>query len=252
MHSVLTVILSAVFSATLALAQTAEPPKQKAPTKDDPQGYSKDVLDSKDKDDDSILGHPPAYKPREDKEIKPVEIPPDLNAVIKKQFGPNFHLSLTRTTSTVEYLHPVAEEWTPFLTADLDGDGVMDAIIVARCAKPIKGEVDFHYKVIDPYFTFHGYGEPKITAAMGSENPDEGHIVLIIHGAGPDAWRAAVPKAKYAVVNLPFENLTIAKMERKKKATLDTLSLDVKEMNGSTLYWDGKKYKWKEEAVGAQ
>ena len=99
---------------------------------------------------------------------------------------------------------------------DLDGDGVEDAVIVARSKAPMAGEGEFNYKVIDPFFTAYGYGDPKITTTMASEDPDNRNLLLVIHGAGPQAWRADAPKAKFVMVNLPIENIVARKTTYKK------------------------------------
>jgi hypothetical protein len=171
-------------------------------------------------------------------------LPSDLAQVVRQQFGSDFTIAMKRSSSTVKYLHPQKESWTPFLIADLNNDGVEDAIIVARSKNPLSGQGRYNYKVVDPYFTYHGYGDPKVTATLTSEDPDQGHIVLVIHGSGTEAWRSATPKAKYAIVNLPFENLSVTSSENKKIA----LNLESREAStGSVVYWDGRKYKWKEQ-----
>ena len=114
----------------------------------------------------------------------------------------------------------------------------------------MKGQTDFHYTVVDPYFTYYGYGDPKITATLNSEDPSSNFIVLIIHGAGADGWRAAVPKSKFAVVNLPFDSLSMTHIMAKKNKPVPALSLDTIESSGSVIFWDGKKYKWRDLAGG--
>jgi hypothetical protein len=182
------------------------------------------------------------YTPRTDEVAAAKTVPAEVIELVRKQFGSDFAIAFSRTTSTVKYLHPTNDAWTPFLTADLNGDGVEDAIIVARNKKVLNGQGQFNYKVVDPYFTYHGYGDPKITSTLSSDDPDQGHVVLIIHGAGPESWRAATPKAKFAVINLPFENLSIGSDSKRQY-----LSLDAKEAaSNAAIRWDGKKYKWKE------
>jgi hypothetical protein len=172
-------------------------------------------------------------------------MPDDLAQLVRQQFGPDFSIALKRTTSTVKYLHPTSDPWTPFLTADINNDGIEDAIIVVRSKNPLPGQGKYNYKVVDPYFTHHGYGDPKITASLSSEDPDQGHIVLIIHGAGTAAWRSTTPKAKFAVVNLPFENLSMTTTSDGKRAALN---LEAREATaGGMVFWDGKKYRWKEQ-----
>jgi hypothetical protein len=239
-------VLAVVFVSALTFAQNApKPASQNMPSKSDPQGYSADMFDeSKPKSD---LGHPPTYTPAHDAVRQ--AIPEDLAAVVLAQFGPDFKLATEKATG-FKYAKPVADTWVSFLTGDLDGDGVEDAIIVTRCSKPMSKQVDFKYIVVDPYFTYYGYGDPKITATLNSEDPAGNFIVLIIHGAGPLAWRAPVPKSKYAVVNLPFDSLSMTHFMAKKNKPVPALSLDTIESSGSVIFWDGKKYKWRDVAGG--
>jgi hypothetical protein len=251
-------VLAVVFASALAFAQNATPQqassspaasatKQKMPSKSDPQGYSAAMFD--DGKIKSDLGHPPAYTPPPDVSARP-KVPEDLAAVVKAQFGPDFEIAMGKTTG-FKYVKPTVDTWITFLTADMDGDGVEDAVIVARSSKPMKGQTDFHYTVVDPYFTYYGYGDPKITATLNSEDPSANFLVLIIHGAGAEGWRAAVPKSKYVVVNLPFDSLSITHIAPKKKSNpIAALSLDAIESSGSVIYWDGKKYKWKDVGAG--
>jgi hypothetical protein len=151
------------------------------------------------------------------------------NTFVAKQFGSN---------CTLLNVAPV--------TGDLDGDGVEDIVIPARCTKPMINESDYHYLVIDPFFAFYGYGNPAITTQYSTEDPQhKGYCLLIIHGAGADAWHAEQPKAKFLVVNLEYDQLTIRKLTKKKKTHQ---ALYVEEAGGaglvSAIYWDGKKYKY--------
>src|SRR5437868_6117063 len=91
---------------------------------------------------------------------------------------------------------------TPPLKADLDGDGIEDIVIVARCRNPLPDQAEYNFKVIDPYNTYFGFGDPKVTTQFATEDPNRrGVSLLIIHGAGPEAWRAAPPKAKFLIIN---------------------------------------------------
>src|SRR3954464_14230468 len=200
--------------ASFAIAQTTQTTStQKMPSKSDPQGYSKDMFDDGTKTK-TQLGHPATYTPPKGSADK--KMPADLQEVVTAQFGKDFVIAAEKSNG-LKYLKPQADTWVPFLTGDLDGDGVEDAIIVARCSKPLKGEVDFHYTVVDPYFTANGFGDPKITASMNNDDPMQNFLVLIIHGAGPQAWRSTSPKSKYVVVNLPFDSLAITHVTGKKK-----------------------------------
>jgi hypothetical protein len=216
---------------------------QKVPTKDDPQGYSKDMFDDGSKQK-TELGHPATYTPASGAAVK--KMPEDIQDVVKVQFGPDFKVAAEKSNG-LKYLKPQADTWVPFLVADLDGDGVEDAIIVTRCLKPMSRAVDFNYTVIDPYYTANGFGDPKITATMNNDDPTQNFAVLIIHGAGPQAWRSPTPKSKFVLVNLPFDSLAITHVVLKKKAPPATaLGLDEVESSGSVVFWDGKKYKWRD------
>jgi len=135
---------------------------------------------------------------------------------------------------------------SPSLTADLNGDGVEDIVIPARCTSPMMDEAEEHYVVIDPYDAFFGYGNPKITTQFSTEDPERrGFSLLIIHGAGVEAWHSLSPKAKFMVVNLPYKTIYVKKMAAKKK---ERMAIYVDETGGdamtSVLYWDGKKYRY--------
>ena len=235
--------------ASNATTPDKEKQKQKPPSKDDPQGYSKDVLDEP--NPDLILKHPkqPSKKPS----AAPVAIPEGLADLVHEQFGKGCEVSLKQSSMETHYLHPPAVgEWTPFFAGDLDGDGVEDAVIIARCKHIVGGAEGHNYKVSDPYFSYHGYGNPKITEKFSSDDPKQGNVVLIIHGVGPEAWRADQPKAKFAFINLPFDNVSFMHTVIKKKAPPQgAVLLESDDDQDSILYWDGKnkKYVWRESAA---
>src|SRR5579864_84240 len=77
----------------------------------------------------------------------------------------------------------------PLLKADLDGDGIEDIVIVARCRNPLPDQAEYNFKVVDPYNAYFGYGDPKVTTQFATEDPNRrGVSLLIIHGTGPEAW----------------------------------------------------------------
>jgi hypothetical protein len=163
-------------------------------------------------------------------EKSPDPAPAD-NDFVQKEFGSSCSL---------------APQWTP-VTGDLNGDGVEDVVIVAHCKNPLidQGEKDF--KVIDPYNSFYGYGNPKITSQMGPNDPKlQGIDVLVIHGSGPSGWRSPTPQAKFVIINLALKRITVKKMRVKKKKT--TTAIYVEEAGAdqmtSVIFWDGKKYRY--------
>lgn len=129
---------------------------------------------------------------------------------------------------------------------DLNGDGVEDVVIAARCKNPLLDQAQHNYTVIDPYYDFYGYGDPKVTTRFSEPDPlRRGLMVLIIHGAGPEAWRSATPKSKFAVVNLPYKTLTVRKMKTRKK-TIEAVYIEEAGETGesSALFFDGKKFRY--------
>jgi hypothetical protein len=166
---------------------------------------------------------------------QPASIPPPArpavdNAFIQKQFG---------STCTLIGIDP--------LIADLDSDGVEDIVIPARCTNPMMDQAEDSFVVVDPYNSFFGYGNPKITTQFSTDDPEHrGYSLLVIHGLGPDAWHSATPKAKFLIVNLPFKNVVVKKMAVKKKKTV--MGIFAEETGGdqatSVVFWDGKRYRY--------
>ncbi len=135
----------------------------------------------------------------------------------------------------------------PQFVADLDGDGVDDLVIAARCKNPIADQDEYSFRVADPYNTFLGFGEVKVTSTFASDEPDRrGLSLLIVHGTGADAWRAETPKAKFLLINLPFRTLAVKKLVQKKRTILGIYMEERGEGTdtSSVVYWDGKKYRY--------
>ena len=159
--------------------------------------------------------------------------PAMVKKLIHDQFGPGYKALL---------------EFAP-LKADFDGDGVEDLAVAAKAVNPLLNAVEYHYTVIDPYHSFFGYGNPKVTMQFGSDDPrQEGHVILIVHGASEGAWRAAQPKNKFVVVNLPYTKLTLSHVLLHKKP-VGAVAAEEPDRISSLIYWDGKKYKY--EPMGA-
>jgi hypothetical protein len=153
------------------------------------------------------------------------------NDFVQKQFGSSCTLN---------------SEFPP-MTADLNGDGIDDIVIVARCKNPLIDQDEKDYKVIDPLDSFYGYGNPKVTTGFATEDPKlRGISLLVIHGAEVNAWRSATPQAKFVIINVPIKTITVKKMKVNKKKS--TVAIYVEEASGdqmtSAIFWDGKKYRY--------
>jgi hypothetical protein len=148
--------------------------------------------------------------------------PPALDAkqVCAREFGDQFKLD---------------PKFAP-MTTDLDGDGQEDLVMVASSKNPLSGEVDYHYRTIDPYDSYFGWGDPKVTVQFAATNAAGTRYILVLHN-----WRA--PKAKFVIINLPFDSLSVARVARKKKALNSIRAMETGGL-ASDVYWDGRKYKW--------
>lgn len=152
------------------------------------------------------------------------------NDFVQRQFGKEFTL---------------VPEVTPVF-GDLDGDGIEDVAIAARCKNPMLDQGEHNYTVVDPYYDFFGYGDPKVTTTFSEPDPAlRGLMVLIIHGAGKDAWQAATPKAKFVIVNLPYRTISVRKM-RLRKRTIEAIYVEEAGDFGdsSAIFFDGRKFRY--------
>jgi hypothetical protein len=136
--------------------------------------------------------------------------------------------------------------------ADIDGDGVDDLIVAGRCKNPMIDRAEYGFSVADPYNSFLGFGDVKVTSGFASDEPDrKGVCLLIVHGVGPDAWRSDKAKPKFVLINLPFKTLTVKRLALKKKTVIGVYMEErgEGEQTASVVYWDGKKYRY--QIVGA-
>jgi hypothetical protein len=137
----------------------------------------------------------------------------------------------------------------PQFVADLDGDGIDDLVVAAKCKNPMADKDEYSFAVADPYDSFLGYSDVKVTSTFASDEPERrGVSLLIIHGEEKDAWRAEKPKAKFLLINLPFKTLAVKRLDLKKRTVLGVYMEETGEgeNTSSVLYWDGKKYKYQQ------
>jgi hypothetical protein len=150
------------------------------------------------------------------------------NDFVEKQFG--------STCKLVEGREP--------MLADMDGDGIEDLVLAARCTNPLADQTEHNFTVLDPYYTFYGYGNPKITSGFIHEDAaTKGLVVLVIHGQGPETWHAA--KEKFVLINLSFKEISLKKTTLKKKKIMAIYTQeDDANQSVAAIFWDGKKYRY--------
>ena len=145
----------------------------------------------------------------------------------------------------------------PAMVGDLNGDGIDDLVVAARAKSPMLDAGGFNYTVIDPYHSFFGYGDPKVTSAFTNDDPSRKSIVLlVIHGSGADAWRAEKPKGKFVLINIPVQTVSMRRIKMGKRVFM---AIGVEEYgldrNTSAIFWDGNVKKntgaYKYEPIGA-
>jgi hypothetical protein len=155
-------------------------------------------------------------------------------SLVQQQFGTTFSLA--------------EKSPTPIMTADLDGDGVEDLVMVAQSKDPLPDSYQFKYQVQDPYNSFFGFGDIRETAGMGRLDPKQNHALLVIFGTGPQAWRAAAPKAKFVLLNVPFDSIEVGRMLiKKKKPPINVIKAIEAQVMESSVFWDAKKKRWRWE-----
>lgn len=158
-------------------------------------------------------------------------VPAVTDAYVHKEFGDNCSL--------------IAEP--PQFVGDLDGDGVDDLVVAARCKNPLADQAEHGFLVADPYNSFMGFGNVKITSTFASDEPDrKGISLLIVHGVGSDAWQSGKAKPKFLLINLPFKTLTVKRLTLKKRTVLGIYMEErgEGESTSSVIFWDGKKYRY--------
>ncbi len=146
-----------------------------------------------------------------------------LQPLVAAQFGPDFK---------------VDSKFQPIM-GDMDGDGTEDIALIASSKHPMGGSGAYKYTVADPYDGYFGVGNPKITTQFSAFGDGTNHCILIIHD-----WKATTPKAKFVIVNVPFEKIALGQATVKKKKTVAAVTAIEADGLAAMVYFDGHKYKW--------
>lgn len=131
---------------------------------------------------------------------------------------------------------------------DLDGDGREDLVLVGTSSTPLLSQAEFNFKVEDPYDSYFGTGDPRITSQFTLHFDGSSRCILIVFN-----WRQPPPAKlklpmKFVLINTPFDSVKIVNFRLKKKSMQAIESVDRTSLH-SLLFWDGKHWRWSAQGM---
>lgn len=155
----------------------------------------------------------------------------DPAAYLASQFGASFTL----------------DPKVPPMFGDLDGDGNEDVVLVATSSTPLLSEEQFSFKVEDPYDSYFGTGNPKITSQFTLHFDGSSRCILIVFG-----WRLPPSKSrrisKFVLINTPFASVNIVNLRLKKKNIQAIEAIDRTTLH-ALVFFDGKHWHWSAQGM---
>lgn len=169
------------------------------------------------------------------KPVQAAAAPPVVDAAyVASQFGPSF----------------TVDPKIPPMFGDLDGDGSEDLALVGTSSTPLLSQEEFHFKVEDPYDSYFGTGDPRITSQFTLHFDGSSRCILIVLGwrLPPQSKPNSKVVYKFVLINTPFDSVSIVNLRLKKKnlqaiETIDRTSLH------SLVFWDGKRWRWRAQGM---
>lgn len=131
------------------------------------------------------------------------------------------------------------------LYGDLDGDGLEDVVLVAKCTSVLAGEKGFGYKVVDPYDAYYGNGDPTITTQFTLHFDGSARNLLIVFDWRHEtpAKKPLKPPTKFIIINLPFEKLNVIDFRSKKMQYQTIETIDRTTLHALVIYTN-RKWVW--------
>jgi hypothetical protein len=155
----------------------------------------------------------------------------DPAAYVANQFGASFKL----------------DPKIPPMFGDLDGDGKEDLILVGTSSTPLLSKEQFNFKVEDPYDSYFGTGDPRITSQFTLHFDGSSRCFLIVFG-----WREPPSKpkqiSKFVLINTPFESASIVNLRLKKKNIQAIEAVDRSTLH-ALVFWDGRRWRWSAQGM---
>jgi hypothetical protein len=155
----------------------------------------------------------------------------DPAAYVASQFGASFKL----------------DPKIPPMFGDLDGDGKEDLILVGTSSTPLLSKEQFNFKVEDPYDSYFGTGDPRITSQFTLHFDGSSRCFLIVFG-----WREPPSKpkqiSKFVLINTPFESASIVNLRLKKKNIQAIEAVDRSTLH-ALVFWDGRRWRWSAQGM---
>ena len=135
----------------------------------------------------------------------------------------------------------------PPMFGDLDGDGKEDLILVGTSSTPLLSKELFNFKVEDPYDSYFGTGDPRITSQFTLHFDGSSRCFLIVFG-----WREPPSKSKqvskFVLINTPFESASIVNLRLKKKNIQAIEAVDRSTLH-ALVFWDGRRWRWSAQGM---
>jgi hypothetical protein len=158
----------------------------------------------------------------------------DPAAYAERQFGTTFRL----------------DPKVPPMFGDLDGDGNEDLVLVGTSSTPLLSQQQFRFKVEDPYDSYYGTGDPKITTQFGLHFDGSARCLMVVFGwrLPPDTKSKAPKIAKYVLINTPFETVSIVNLRLKKKNIQAVETVDRTTLR-ALVFWDGRRWRWSAQGM---